>query len=80
MQPMLVPRAVGGWRYEYPQYVCISTNYLLFMLAEWSLPIEKSPLTFNQLAAYLNRPCANPTVKAVCGIEGMDLAPFKSYS
>ncbi len=55
-------------------------DYILFMLAEWSLPIEKSPLTFDHLAAYLNRLCANPTVKAVCDIEGIDLTPFKSYS
>ena len=55
-------------------------DYFLFMLAEWSLPIEKSPLAFNHLAEYLNRLSANPTVKAVCDLEGIDLTPFKSYS
>ncbi|MDR9827508.1 glutathione S-transferase [Vibrio sp. FNV 38] len=53
-------------------------DYFLFMLAEWSLPIEKSPLTFSHLAAYLQRLCENPTIKAVCDIEGMDLSVFKS--
>lgn len=53
-------------------------DYFLFMLAEWSLPIEKSPLTFKYLAAYLKRLCDNPTIKAVCEIEGMDLTPFTS--
>lgn len=55
-------------------------DYFLFMLAGWSLPIEKSPLTFKHLAAYLKRLCSNPTIEAVCNIEGIDLAPFKSYS
>ncbi|WP_044617453.1 glutathione S-transferase family protein [Gynuella sunshinyii] len=55
-------------------------DYFLFMLAEWSLPIAKSPLTFEHLAAYLKRLCDNPTIKAVCDIEGIDLSPFKSYA
>jgi len=52
-------------------------DYFLFMLAEWSLPIQRSPLTFKHLASYLNRLSDHPTVKAVCDIEGIDLTPFK---
>lgn len=55
-------------------------DYFLFMLAEWSLPIKQSPLTFKYLAKYLKRLSDNQTVKAVCGIEGIDLSPFESYS
>lgn len=55
-------------------------DYFLFMLAEWSLPIERSPLTFPHLAKYLKRLCENSTIKEVCDIEGIDLTPFKSYS
>ena len=55
-------------------------DYFLFMLAEWSLPIERSPLTFQHLASYLKRLCENPTIKDVCDIEGINLTPFKSYS
>ncbi|MGR6874199.1 glutathione S-transferase family protein [Pseudomonas sp. HK3] len=55
-------------------------DYFLFMLAEWSLPIQKSPLTFNNLALYLKRLCENPTIKAVCDIEDIDLKPFQLYS
>lgn len=54
-------------------------DYFLFMLAEWSLPIERSPLKFGFLARYLKRLCSNSTIKAVCEIEGIDLAPLKSY-
>ncbi len=54
-------------------------DYFLFMLAEWSLPIEKSPLSFDHLAAYLKRLCSNPTIRDVCRIEGIDLTPFDSY-
>ncbi|MGR5287810.1 glutathione S-transferase family protein [Vibrio maritimus] len=52
-------------------------DYFLFMLAEWSLPIENSPLSFEYLAVYLKRLCANPTIKAVCELEGIDLKPFE---
>jgi glutathione S-transferase len=55
-------------------------DFFLFMLAEWSLPIEKSPLTFSYLADYLKRLSSHPTIQAVCKTEGMDLEPFKSYS
>ncbi len=53
-------------------------DFFLVMLAEWSLPIEKSPLTFNHLAAYLRRMSAHPTVRAVCELEDIDLTPFES--
>ncbi len=49
-------------------------DYFLFMLAEWSLPVPKSPMTFEHLARYLRRMCDNPTIQAVCGIEEMDLS------
>ncbi|MBF4217826.1 glutathione S-transferase, partial [Vibrio anguillarum] len=44
------------------------------------LPIKRSPLTFKYLAAYLKRLCLNPTIQAVCDIEGIDITPFRSYS
>ena len=55
-------------------------DYFLFMLAEWCLPVKRSPLTFPHLAAYLQRLCALPTIQAVCEIEGMDLTPFITYA
>ncbi|AQQ67098.1 glutathione S-transferase [Microbulbifer agarilyticus] len=54
-------------------------DYFLFMLAEWSLLIEKSPLTFSNLGAYLKHLAANKTIKSVCKMEGMDLSLFESY-
>ena len=53
-------------------------DFFLFMLAEWSLPIKQSPLTFNHLAGYLKRLSAHPTIQAVCEIEDIDLTPFSS--
>lgn len=53
-------------------------DYFLFMLAEWSLPIEKSPLTFTHLRDYLKRLCALPTIQKVCEIEGIDLKVFET--
>jgi len=53
-------------------------DFFLFMLAEWSLPIKKSPLTFKHLASYLNNISNHPTIEAVCSIEEIDLTPFKS--
>lgn len=53
-------------------------DYFLFMLAEWSLPIERSPLSFKNLSAYLGRLSTNPSIQAVCEIEGMDISPFES--
>lgn len=55
-------------------------DYFLFMLSEWALPIENSPLTFKNLALYLKRFCQNSTIQAVCEIEHIDLTPFESYS
>jgi len=53
-------------------------DYFLFMLAEWSLPIERSPVTFKNLAAYLKRLSSNPIIEEVCKKEGIDLTPFNS--
>ncbi|MBW3695990.1 glutathione S-transferase family protein [Vibrio sp. T187] len=55
-------------------------DFFLFMLAEWSLPITRSPLSFHHLAAYLNRLSSHPTIEAVCEIESIDLTPFKAYA
>ncbi|MEE4244630.1 MAG: glutathione S-transferase [Kangiellaceae bacterium] len=52
-------------------------DYFLFMLSEWSLPAKKSLLDFPYLAAYLNRMCKNPRIKAVCALEEIDLTPFR---
>ena len=52
-------------------------DYFLFMLAEWSLPVERSPLTFTNLAAYLKRLTYHPTIDAVCEVEGIDLSSFR---
>jgi glutathione S-transferase len=54
-------------------------DYFLFMLAGWSLPIKQSPMTFHHLALYLKCLSNNPTVRAVCKFEGIDLTPFESY-
>ncbi|WP_270827796.1 glutathione S-transferase family protein [Aeromonas sp. Y318-1] len=55
-------------------------DYFLFMLAGWSLPIKRSPMTFNHLALYLQRLSENPTVRAVCELEEINLTPFESHS
>ena len=52
-------------------------DFFLFMLAEWSLPIKKSPLHFPHLAAYLKRMSQHPTIEAVSEIEDIDLTPFQ---
>ena len=52
-------------------------DYFLFMLAEWSLILEKSPMTYKNLAVYLSRLSENPSIKAVCKFEEIDLTPFK---
>ncbi|PSU13981.1 hypothetical protein C9J03_03490 [Photobacterium gaetbulicola] len=51
-------------------------DFFLFMLAEWSLPIKKSPLHFPHLATYLKRMSQHPTIQAVSEIENIDLSPF----
>lgn len=53
-------------------------DYFLFMLAEWSLPVKKSPMCFEHLAKYLQRLTTNETIKHVCELEGIDLDPFQS--
>lgn len=55
-------------------------DFFLFMLSEWSLPIEKSPLRFSYLANYLKRLSSHPTIEAVCKMENMNLKPFLSNS
>jgi glutathione S-transferase len=52
-------------------------DFFMFMLAEWSLPVEKNPMSFKHLAVYLNKLTSHPTIKAVCELEGIDLTPFK---
>jgi glutathione S-transferase len=53
-------------------------DFFLFMLAEWSLSIEKSPLKFTNLAEYMKRLSSHPTIKAVCQMENINLEPFVS--
>lgn len=52
-------------------------DYFLFMLAQWSIPAKRTPMSFPYLAAYLNKLTENPTIQSVCEIEGIDLSPFK---
>jgi glutathione S-transferase len=52
-------------------------DYFLFMLAERSLPIESSPMTFPHLSVYLKNLIKNETIQSVCEFEGISLAPFK---
>ena len=52
-------------------------DYFLFMLAEWSLLLERSPISYKNLAKYLKQLSENPTIKAVCEFEKIDLTPFK---
>ncbi len=52
-------------------------DFFLFMLAEWSLKIEKSPLTFPNLKTYLKRLANYPTISKVCEIEGINIDVFQ---
>lgn len=52
-------------------------DFFLFMLAEWSLPVAKSPLDFPHLANYLKRLSSHATIEAVCEIEAIDITPFQ---
>ncbi|WP_444994856.1 glutathione S-transferase family protein [Aliikangiella sp. IMCC44359] len=52
-------------------------DFFFFMLAEWSLKIEKSPLSFDNVKRYLQRLAKLPTIRAVCKKEKMDLTPFE---
>ncbi|WP_318513025.1 glutathione S-transferase family protein [Photobacterium leiognathi] len=48
-------------------------DYFLFMLAEWSFPLPSST-SFPYLSQYLERLLCEPTIQAVCEIEGIDIA------
>jgi glutathione S-transferase len=52
-------------------------DFFLFMLAEWSMKITPSPLSFAHLGTYLKHMAKHPTVVAVCDKEGIDLTIFK---
>ncbi len=52
-------------------------DFFLFMLAEWSLKIEKSPLTFPNLSLYLRRLAKHSTIRDVCRKEKIDLEVFQ---
>lgn len=75
----VIDQQLSGKKYLLGETIS-ACDYYFFMLAEWCLPIERSPLTFTHLAAYLKRMSFNPTIRAVCEIEGLDLSPFESYS
>lgn len=51
-------------------------DFFLFMLAEWSLKIKKSPMTFSNLNRYLKQLAQYPAIREVCNIENIDLSPF----
>jgi len=56
----------------------ISTcDFFLFMLAEWSLKIGKSPLSFPNLGSYLRKLANQPTISEVCKKENISLKPFE---
>lgn len=52
-------------------------DYFLFMLALWSTPIERHPMSFNHLGRYLQRLTQLPSIIAVCEIEQIDISPFQ---
>ncbi len=52
-------------------------DFFFFMLAEWSLHLEQSPLTFSNLRRYLHKMSKHPTICAVCELEKIDLAVFR---
>jgi len=51
-------------------------DFFLFMLAEWSLNIAQSPLTFPNLGPYLRRLAKQATIMAVCKKEKISLEAF----
>lgn len=51
-------------------------DFFFFMLAEWSLKIERSPLHFAHIRRYLRTMAAQPSVRSVCEMENIDLGPF----
>ncbi|WP_057831274.1 glutathione S-transferase family protein [Colwellia sp. TT2012] len=46
-------------------------DFFLFMLAEWSLKIEKSPLSFPSLGSYLRKLAKHATIREVCKKENI---------
>ncbi len=52
-------------------------GFFLFMLAEWSLKIEKPPLSFPNLGKYLINLAKRPTISKVCKKEGINLKAFQ---
>jgi len=52
-------------------------DFFLFMLAEWSMNIEKSPLTFSNLGLYLRNLAKHSTISEVCKKENISLKLFE---
>lgn len=52
-------------------------DFFLFMLSEWSLKIEKSPLSFHNLGSYLKRLAKHSTISEVCKKENISLKAFE---
>ncbi len=52
-------------------------DFFLFMLALWSMPIERGPMSFPNLSAYLRRLSTHPTIVAVCELENIELTEFQ---
>jgi glutathione S-transferase len=52
-------------------------DYFLFMLLEWSMPTSKPPTSFKHLNQFIQRMLVDPSIKAVCDIESIDLSIFK---
>jgi len=51
-------------------------DYFLFMLANWAMSTDQSPLAFGNLSRYLKHLSTLATVKAVCEVEGISLIKF----
>lgn len=51
-------------------------DYFLFMLSHWGSGFSRPPLSYPNLGAYLRRLAKRDTVKAVCAVEGTDLAGY----
>lgn len=68
-------------RLQKQSYLCgddlSACDFFLFMLSEWSLVIEQSPMTFPHLSSYLKRLSRLETIQTVCEIEGIDLSVFR---
>lgn len=72
---LVIDQALAGKKYLLGDKIS-ACDFFLFMLAEWSLGIKKSPLSFPNLGAYLKRLAQYPTVREVCEFEGIDLNVF----